>query len=385
MVNVLFVVNSFHPGGTERQAVELARQLSETGRFCVRLATLNSDGALARLVGELEIGAVPEYPLRSFYDVQMVQQLARCAMFIRRHRIHIVHTHGFYPNVFGLFAATLARAPIRIASKYETVGCRTTWQRRTERMAFRFAHAIVANCQAVGRQLVGEGVPARRVVTIHRGIEPGRVTPQTRERAEALAMLGLPPRPRCKYVTLVANMRLPVKDHATFLRAARRVRGAVADARFLIAGDGDLVSEMQAFAASLGLDRDVVFLGHIDRIAELLFVSDVCVLSSIGEGFPNAILEYMMAGCPVVATDVGGIAEAVEHGRTGLLVAARDDRALADGIIALLEHPERARDMAASARAVVLESFSAARQLEQTVSLYESALRRGRPSGASSR
>ena len=377
-MSVLFLVNSFHEGGTERQAVHLARQLVENGRFRVHVATLNADGALAPLVAQLQLGELPEYALQSLYDLQMMRQLTRCAAFIRRHRIEIVHTHGFYPNVFGMLAATLARAPIRIASKRETSGCRTTWQSRAERIAFRFAHAVVVNCHAVRTQVIAAGMPASRVVTIYNSIEPARITPHTRERAEALTIVGLPPNPEIKYVTLVANLRLPVKDHGTFLRSAQRVRADIAHARFLIAGDGALLPEMRSFAARLGLESDVIFLGNCPHVAELLFVSDVCALSSIGEGFPNAILEYMAAGRAVVATDVGGIGEAVDDGRTGLLVAPGDDLSMANAISTLLRDPEMARRIGARAQAAVLEKFSAARQLAQTLWLYESELSRAR-------
>lgn len=377
-MRVLFLLNSFHEGGTERQALQLARQLRENERFRVHVATLSADGALAPLVDRLQPEAVPEYRFRSFYGLQMRRQLARCVAFIRRHQIQIVHTHGFYSNVFGMLAAALARAPVRIASKRETIGCRTRWQERAERIAFRLADTVVVNCEAVRTQLIAAGVSASRVVTIYNGVEWGRIAPQTREPGDALATLGLPSTPALKYVTLVANLRLRVKDHTTFLRSAQRVRTEVPDARFLIAGDGPLLPEMRSFAAQLGLATDVIFLGNCSQIAELLFVSDVCVLSSIGEGFPNAVLEYMAAGRPVVATDVGGIAEAVDDGQTGRLVPPGDDASMADAIITLLRDPQRAREMGARAGDAVLEKFSAARQLAQTLSLYESALRRAR-------
>ena len=376
-LSVLFLVNSFDEGGTERQALHLARRLSERGGVRVHMATLNAGGALARLVAQLDVGAVPEYPLRSFVDLQMARQLARCAAFIRQHRVQIVHTHGFYPNVFGMLAATLARAPIRIASKREGIENRTAWQRRAERIAFRLAHAVVANCHAVRAQLMAAGVPASRILTIHNGIDPGRITPRTHDRAEALSMLGLAPTPELKYVTLVANLRLVAKDHGTFLRSAQRVRRETADTRFLIAGDGSLLADVRSFARRLGLERDVIFLGSCRYIAELLFISDVCVLSSVSEGFPNAVLEYMAAGRPVIATRVGGIPEAIDDGETGLLVAPRDDVLMASGIVTLLRNPDRAQQIGSRAQAVVLERFSAARQLERTLALYET-LRRTR-------
>ena len=120
-----------------------------------------------------------------------------------------------------------------------------------------------------------------------------------------------------------------MKDHPTFLRAAKRVHEAVPEAAFVLAGEGRLTDSLRALAAELGLARDAFFIGRCSRIAELLAVSDVCVLSSKAEGFSNSILEYMAAARPVVVTNVGGAREAVAEGETGYLVEAGDDETMA--------------------------------------------------------
>jgi L-malate glycosyltransferase len=149
------------------------------------------------------------------------------------------------------------------------------------------------------------------------------------------------------------------------------VHRAVPEAAFVIAGEGALLGELRALAATLGIEGATFFIGRCQRVAELLSISDVCVLSSRAEGFSNSILEYMAAGCPVVATDVGGAREAMIENETGHLVAAGDDEALAARIISLLRHPERAREMGARGRRIVSEKFSCEAQLERTQNLYE--------------
>ena len=106
-------------------------------------------------------------------------------------------------------------------------------------------------------------------------------------------------------------------------------------------------------------------------VAELLAASDVCVLSSRAEGFSNAILEYMAAARPVVATDVGGAREAIVEGETGHLVPAGDDERLAARVSALLRDPARAREMGERGRERVAQQFSCAAQLARTEALYE--------------
>src|SRR5260370_39893976 len=110
-----------------------------------------------------------------------------------------------------------------------------------------------------------------------------------------------------------------------FLRAAARVRAAVPDAGFGIAGEGELMEGLRELAGQLGIQDDVFFLGRCDNVANLLFASEIGVLSSKAEGFANAILEYMAASLPVVATDVGGAREAIAEGETGYTVTAGED------------------------------------------------------------
>jgi glycosyltransferase involved in cell wall biosynthesis len=125
-------------------------------------------------------------------------------------------------------------------------------------------------------------------------------------------------------------------------------------------------------ADELGVGDAAFFPGRCDRVAELLFASDVCVLSSKAEGFSNSILEYMGAARPVVATDVGGAREALGgNGEAGYLVASGDDEALAARVIELLRDPASARAMGERGRRIVEQKFSAQVQLERTAELYD--------------
>jgi glycosyltransferase involved in cell wall biosynthesis len=161
-----------------------------------------------------------------------------------------------------------------------------------------------------------------------------------------------------------------------FLRAARRVREVVPHACFIIAGEGPLVDETRAFAAQLGLEQNLFLLGRCENVADLLSISDVCVLSSKAEGFSNAILEYMAASRPAVVTDVGGAREAVIDGESGYLVPSGDDERMAARIITLLLDTEKAVSMGRRARRIIEERFSLQAQLERTEKLYDRLLAR---------
>src|SRR2546421_6077581 len=377
MLNVLQLIPSFHQGGSERQAVQLARLLNESGRCRVSVACLERNGVLLDDISRLGLDEIPEYPLTSFYDLNAMKQLRRFAAHLREHEIDVIHTHDFYSNIFGMTAAAHARVPVRIASKRETSGMRTSAQKFVELQAYRLAHAIVVNSEAVGGQLLKDGGRSSKLVTIYNGLEMSRVAPPTDwKRDETLTALNLPREETRRFVTIVANLRHEVKDHPTFLRAAKRVHEAVPEAAFVLAGEGRLTDSLRALAAELGLERDTFFIGRCRRIAELLAVSDVCVLSSKAEGFSNSILEYMAAARPVVVTDVGGAREAVAEGETGFIVPAGDDENMAARVITLLREPERARAMGHRGRLIVEEKFSCEAQLERTTALYDCLLTR---------
>jgi glycosyltransferase involved in cell wall biosynthesis len=363
-------VDSFNTGGSERQAVQLVRLLHESGRYTVHVACLNSEGILADEAKFCSSTDVQEYRLSSFYDRNMARQLRRFARFLKEQGIQIVHTHDFYTNIFGMLGSRIAGTPVRLASRRETTGIRSRMQKRIERFSIRLAHAVVANAGAVKDQLTLEGVPGPKIEVIYNGVtvDPARDL-STTERNNILAGLGLPvDRP---LVTLVANMRLPVKDHPTFLRAAWRIKDRFPSAAFVLAGDGPLTGEIKALTGELGLAADVFFTGTCKDVAGLLAVSKIGVLSSRAEGFSNSILEYMAASLPVVVTDVGGAREAVTDGQTGYIVAPGDDAAMADRIVELLRDPESARRIGKAGRDAVEQGFSCSVRLARTEELYD--------------
>ena len=371
--NVLFIVDSFEQGGSERQALQLLRQLHHSGQCRVHLACLQNRGSLRAEADKLGIGEIVEYPLTSFYDLNFTEQIRRIIRSIRAHEIDVVHTHCFYTNIFGMKGGFLSRVPARVTSKGETDGFRTPMQKRAERVSFRLADRVIANCHVVENQLIREGVSPEKVIQHYNGLDMGRLkVPAGLRREEALAMFGLPPDRR--FISIVANLHNPIKDHPLFLRAAARVRAAVPDARFVIAGEGELMESLRDLARQLGIQDDVFFIGRCDNVAKLLFASDIGVLSSKAEGFANAILEYMAAGLPVVATDVGGAREAISEGETGYVVPAGDDEKMAERIIELLNDPDRARLMGERGKLIVAEKFSCDRHLQNTLELYDELL-----------
>lgn len=363
-------MGSFNLGGSERQAVQLARLLKEDGSVDVFVGAMRKEGELLAEVSAIGLGDIPEFRIGSFYGPKFVSEAMRCARFIRENGIDIIHSHDFYTNVFALAVSSVARVRMNIASKRETEGMRSPAQKFAEGVAFRRAHRIVANSGAVKRHLVANGVESRKVSVVYNGLDLERMKPRVTDRAEICGMLGLPADPETRFVTLVANLRHRVKNQFMLLRAAALLAERFGNVRFVIAGDGELRAGLENTAKGMGIAEKVHFIGRCERVPELLSVSSVGVLTSFHEGFPNAVLEYMSAGLPVVGTDVGGVAEVLEDGVNGFLVPSDDHDALADRLAVLLSDEELSENMGSAGRARVESEFSLAAQLARTLEVY---------------
>ncbi|MFN0085092.1 MAG: glycosyltransferase [Blastocatellia bacterium] len=372
---VLHLIDNFWEAGSERQATQLTRSLQENARYEVFMACMKAEGNLGNELRSIGFTEIPSFPLKGFAHPTTLTQLNRFARLLRKLRIDIVHTHDLYTNIFGMTGAWMARVPVRIASRRDTTGCRTPSQEIIERQAYKLAHVIIANAETVRKHLISEGHQNEKIETIYNSFLPDRVKPRY-ERAEIFEILKLPTASDLQFVTIVANMNNPVKDQETFLRAAQQVRREVPGARFVLAGDGRLREGLRDFSKEMGIEADTFFLGRCEYIAELLSISSVCVLSSLAEGFSNAILEYMGAGRPVVATNVGGASEAIVEGETGHLLPPADPGKMAGRIIELLRDPERADKMGQYGRRIVQEKFTSVAQLDKTERLYDRLLNR---------
>ena len=370
-VPIFQLVTNFKLGGTERHVSNLVRLLDRS-RFEVHLACLGRFGEFLESV-ERECGVVAEYPIHRLYGPVTLWRQLQFARDVRRRRIQVVHTYGFYANVFGLPAARLAQAPLIVASIRDTGDHLSPSRRWLQRLACLFADCVLVNAEAVRQRLIEEGFPAHKVAVIPNGINLGGFT--SRQGREALRRgLGLPA--FGPLVTVVARLN-PMKGIEHFLEAAERISARLPETRFLVVGDCEpspgqpsYRASLEALSARLGLSGRVLFLGFRSDVADLLAASTVSVLPSLSEGLSNVLLESMAVGVPVVATRVGGNPEAVEHGVTGLLVAPGDAPGLAHAVTLLLEHPHLARCYGDAARQRVHERFSDQQMVRATEDFY---------------
>ncbi len=368
--NVLQFIGSFHQGGSERQAVQLTKLLHADGTFKVFAATLNKEGILLKELEDSGFTDIPEFKLTSFFNLHFLKQIRSCAKFIKENKIDIVHTHDFYTNVFGILAAKYAGVSVKIASKRETSGMRSASQKRIEKFIFGVADAITVNAAAVESYLLNQGIPASKIKITYNGLDLERLKPKETNREKICEILNLPKDKDIKFITIVANLRHEVKNQEMILRAAKLLKNDFPNARFVFAGEGDRKILLENLAKDLKVSPNTHFIGRCSIIPELLSISEICVLTSVAEGFSNSILEYMSAAKPVVATNVGGAAEAIIDGETGFLVDSNDDEALAESLSALLGNPSKAEAFGKKGREIIEQKFASEKQLQNLIQFY---------------
>jgi L-malate glycosyltransferase len=353
-VPIAIFMSSFDPGGTERQMIELIRRLDHS-RFEVHVATFHRRGAwLAR--AEEHAASVAEFPIAGFRRASTFAQARRFAAWCRERGIALVHTTDLYANIFGLPAAAMAGVPVRLGNRREINPDKSPAQIALQRAAYSCAHVVVANSAAAGNRLAMERVPRSRIRVIPNGIDPEAYRPSHDERP-------------IRRIVTIANLR-PEKAHEVLFEAAELVLRRCPDAEFVIAGNGPRRQELEDLARFRGIAANVRFVGHVDDVAALLASSDLFVLPSRSEAFPNSVLEAMATGLPIVATRVGGIVELVENQRTGVLVPADDPRALGHGILDLIQWRSHAVRLGRAARAEVEARYSWQRMISAFERVY---------------
>jgi glycosyltransferase involved in cell wall biosynthesis len=367
---VVLFTDSFSRGGTEQQFVRFVRGINRN-QYDILVACLQRSGPLLSEVESLGVSVV-EFPIDSLYNFRAAKLFAQLVRFLRRERIQIVHTFDFYTSIFAVPAARLAGVPVVLASRRELLNLRTPWQQRAIRVACSMATGVVVNSRAVGQDMAGVESGGRSKIDILPNCIDLDKFEHNSSIQEIRRELGLSP--TSILIGALGNLR-PEKNLETFLMAARSIADAIPSAEFLVIGDGPEGNELKSLANDLHLSESVHFLGERPDVPDLLAALDILVMSSYSESFPNAILEAMAAGKPVVATNVGGIPEVVEEGQTGFLVPARDPEAMSDRILLLCRDSVLRLQMGRVARARVESNFTVQAVTAKLEGIYVRALR----------
>lgn len=370
---VFFLVDSLDNGGSESQAVELALRLSKA-RYRVTFGCLRKQGPLWGRLQHSGLSVVEFYPQGGIDSVRGSWQLLRLTAFLRRGGFDVVHTHDLWSNLVGVPAAFMARVPVIISSQRDLSHLpwyqskRRAWLRRIQGLS----SAILANASQVREQLIQEGcLPPEKIRVVHNGVDL-----QEFDRASRTSHASFPNLGTGKRIVLVGNMTSETKGHAVLIKAAPAILHQFSDVRFIFVGDGTLKKQLETQVGDLGLEKNFLFLGQRGDVPDILAACDIAVLPSRAEGLPNALLEYLAAGLAAVATNVGGNAEIIRDGVTGLLVPPDSPELLATALLRLIGDPDLANRLGRSGREYVQCNFGFDKLVEQIDGLYSELLAR---------
>jgi glycosyltransferase involved in cell wall biosynthesis len=370
-MNLLLLICGLATGGAERNIVDLLPHLSAAGVTpTVVTLTDRRDGFLADQVARQGIERI-DLGARKLFDPA---SLGRLRALISQRRFDILHSQDQYTNILAGYLRwrgprlptvmtrhVLAEPSDSLAGKIRAR--LVLWSVRTS------ADRLIAVSDAVRRRMMRDAhLTAERVAVILNGLDQSAY--RTVPNGDALRKeLGIAP--DHPIVMMVGVMR-EGKGQEVLLDAAPALLARHPKARIVFVGAGPLLTAMQAQAAALG--DAVVFVGERSDVPDLLSIADVVALPSWSEALPTVLIEAGAAGCPAVATAVGGAPEIIDDGQTGYLVAPGDAEALADRLAGLLDDDECRQRMGASARNTVAERFTLDRQARQTRDVYNAAI-----------
>ncbi len=313
--------------------------------------------------------------VREIHPVSDVRATFALWRLLRRERPALVHTHTSKAGAVGRLAAKLAGVPVVIHTPHGHVfygyygAIVSAIIRLLERLLATITDRIVTLTDRGAEEHVQYKIAGpEKFVTIHSGIDIAHYQSVRVDPAVKRKELGIPP--EGPIVGTVGRL-VPIKGLEWLLKAAPRVLAEFPQAYFVIIGDGPMLGELRELTSKLGIGPRVVFLGAREDAPECLAALDLFVLPSLNEGMGRVLIEAMAVGCPVVATRVGGIPDVVTDRTTGLLVPPRDDRALAEAILTLLQDRSRRVAYGEAARRRVDGRFDVETMVRNIERLYD--------------
>jgi glycosyltransferase involved in cell wall biosynthesis len=364
--HVLLVLDQFPKtlGGGERIVLNLAALLPKYGyRASILTFSVHPDSVA------LKSRPCPIYvlPLQRTYDLTALRAAFELRRFLRLQQVQIVQTFFESSDLWAGFVTKAMSKAKLIWSRRDMGILRARKHHIAYRLMASAPDAVFAVSEQVRKHCIEvDRIDPTRVQTIYNGLNL----------ADWNTVIRPAKAPGELLVTTIGNIRR-VKGHDIFIKAAAFILPRFPKVSFSIAGDvleADYFAELQTLVRDLNLSDHFHFVGGITNLREHLSVADIFVLPSRSEGFSNAIVEAMAAALPIVATNVGGNAEAVKDGVSGFVVPSDDPAALSAAIIRLLSDPSLAKAMGEAGKDLVAENFTAEAMMNRITATYRNLL-----------
>jgi glycosyltransferase involved in cell wall biosynthesis len=358
---VVLLLQDLKFGGTQRQALELARGL-DPSRFRVEIWLMASGDDLVPVARDWKVDLVWLSRKTCVGPESLLSLLGR----LKTRQVDLLVLMTVVPNIWGRLLGRLAGVKVIVST------CRGggSPRRQHERWLSSLVDHHLCNSAALRDLLAVEyGVPRHQITVLSNGVDTDYFRPRTSTDASPCSSCPACSTRSDRVVLSVARL-VPDKDHETLIKAFQSITTSFPDARLWLVGDGPRLDALQRLIdTGTWPDRIRISPGLID-LRQVLRQSDIFVLSTHREGLPNVVLEAMASGLPVVATNVGGIPEVVKHGETGWLVPGRDVTALAAAIAHLLSDESARHAFGRSGRKRAEEEYALCRMVRSHEELF---------------
>lgn len=325
-MRILEFINTLGTGGAEHVVASLALSLRESGHHLGILCLRELEPEMAISIERFrDLGvSIAELHKTDGFSWNAVSQVTD---YLRRWKPDVLHCHNHLVSHYGALGRWLSHTPVLVQTIH---GLRTLDLPLRAHLAVRascsLSDAVVGVCEPVCSTLRGKyRISAEKTIAIPNGID-----------LSPLLDVRRPPSDRNEFVFGTIGRLDPIKDHHSLLQAFASVHRSYPMCHLKILGYGDLMSDLKAFAVSLGVAQSVTFEGWSSDVAGFLSGVDCFVLSSLSEGLPLTLLEAMAAGVPIVATNVGGVPDIVRRADCGWLAAPGQPEALANAMTAAM-------------------------------------------------
>ncbi|HKZ57693.1 MAG TPA: glycosyltransferase [Thermodesulfovibrionales bacterium] len=369
-INILHIYQNSKIGGVQQQLLSLLKAYSRE-RFNPIFCCLGPKEEIGKEIEETKIEFIPLNKLRyNRFSLGIVLELYRL---MKKKQIHVVRTHRYRSNLYGRLAAFLAGVPVIIASVHDNYRTDKRPKRRImNRILSKITDKIVAVSEDVKEDIIRyDSINPSKIDVIPNGIDVERFNPE-KNTTDIRKEFSLEDD---DIVIGFIGRIVPAKGLKYLLNALPYLKKEFKSIKLLIVGEGSLVEELKERAKKNNIFDNILFTGRRRDIPEILASINIFVMPSIAEGLPNALLEAMAMGKPIVTTEVGGIPEIVKNGFNGLLVPPRDTLSLSKAIKELISNDRLAAKLGQAARDLVHDNLSIKAIAQKWQSLYLSILK----------
>ena len=361
-INLLFILQTFRTGGSERIVLDLCENLDPAKFKCFVVALVG--GELEKTFREK--GVITHCVYKRGHDALRVMR--QISTFIKKHQIHVINAHHFTPFLHSFYGAKIHGCKIFYTGHTSPeIDLLNGFWSMVGKILLHFSDGAIAISDGVYKSIIKKfHLKKDKAFKIINAVNHKRfeIDVDTKKKKKELNIQS-----KEKVIGSVGSLRKQ-KNYPNLIRAFNIVQKKMGNVKLLIIGEGKRRSELKALVKELGLDSNVLFLGARLDVPELMNIMDIYCLASFFEGLPLTLLEAMSAGLPVIGTDVTGITDVIIHESTGLLVQSDDPEALAKSLVRLLTNPALAKELSVNGKRYVFEKHGMAKWISEYEQLF---------------